>query len=108
MSSSENMAQRVPLVDGAPTACKSCQGVLCLRQQVINLALGQIDTMSCLRCLADENAQSEMDVVDSIVPYILSRDCFAKEWRRVSGIEDCSVAGGCHVALCSKTSLAGG
>lgn len=108
MSTSENKAPSVPLVEGAPTACKSCQAVLCLRQQVVNLALGQVDVMSCLHCLAVENEQSEADVLENIVPYILSRDCFAKEWRRFSGVEDCPVPGGCHSVLCSKTSPASG
>lgn len=88
MSESENeiVARRI---DGAPSACAACGETLCLRQQVINLALGQADRMLCLTCLAAQNEQSPEDVLESIVSYILSRDCFAKQWRRHTGDSHC-------------------
>ena len=91
MSESENeiVASRI---DGAPSDCATCGESLCLRQQVINLALGQTDRMLCLSCLAAENDQSPADILESIVPYILSRECFAKQWHRHTGDAHC---GGC-------------
>jgi len=89
-----------PLVDGAPRACGKCGDSLCLRQQVINLALGLTDEMSCLPCLAKENSQAPAEVLDGIRDYILSRDCFAKEWKRYISVEYCPNQSGCVPSTC--------
>lgn len=88
MPGSENGNVDMRIVD-APSACANCGQSLCLRQQVVNLALGQTERMLCLTCLATENEQSQNEILESIVPYILSRDCFAKEWRRHTSDAHC-------------------
>jgi hypothetical protein len=38
--------------------------------------------------------------VESIVPYILSRDCFAKEWLRHVGRQECPEPSACNTEVC--------
>lgn len=69
-------------VDGALRNCSQCNASLCLRKQVINLALDNVDEMFCLRCLAEDSDRSPREVLTSVKGYIRQRDCFAKEWKR--------------------------
>jgi hypothetical protein len=78
-----------PLVDGAPRACHRCEAPLCLRKQVVNLALGLTEQMMCLECLARDNAQNARELLEGLQDYIQGRDCFAKQWRRYESVEFC-------------------
>ncbi len=89
-----------PLVDGAALLCFKCQAPLCLRKQVINLALGLTEEMMCLSCLAQEHGQSPSELLQGLQDYINSRECFAKQWRRYSSIAFCPDAVGCVPAAC--------
>jgi hypothetical protein len=91
-----------PLVDGAARVCHKCQAPLCLRKQVINLALGLTDEMMCLNCLASENGQDAREVLEGLQDYIQSRECFAKQWRRYETLEYCPDATGCVADVCFK------
>lgn len=89
-----------PLVDGAPRECVRCSAQLCLRKQVINLALGMAEEMFCLDCLARENSQDAREVLESVKDYIHGRECFAKQWKRYSSVEYCPDRGGCVPDSC--------
>jgi hypothetical protein len=89
-----------PLVDGAPTDCSQCRQALCLRQQVINLALGNTDGMLCLGCLSRENEQTPADVLSRVKNYIQKRDCLAKEWARYSSQQFCPYPQTCVPGVC--------
>lgn len=91
-----------PLVADAPRSCSHCKELLCLRKQVVNLALGFTDSMLCLRCHAKENEQLPEEVLENIKDYVLSRECFAKEWVRYTGKEFCPDATGCLPDECFK------
>lgn len=80
--------------------CSKCGAALCLRKQVVNLALGLTDQMLCLTCLAAENEQTTAEVLDGIKDYILSRECFAKQWKRYTSVEYCPDRAGCIPAQC--------
>ena|SRR5438309_11024131 len=89
-----------PLVEGAPRHCLRCAKPLCLRKQVVNLALGITDEMCCLSCLAVDNDQSCEALLAKMIDYINTRECFAKEWQRYTGIEFCPDPDGCIPAVC--------
>jgi hypothetical protein len=87
-------------VDGAPRACDRCAAALCLRKQVVNLALGLTDQMLCLQCLATENSQTPSEVLEGIKDYVLGRECFAKQWKRYDSVEYCPDRTGCIPGPC--------
>lgn len=89
-----------PLVEGAPRVCHRCSAPLCLRKQVLNLALGQTDGMLCLTCLAADNDQKVEDVLSGLQDYVQSRDCFAKQWKRYLSVEYCPDQAGCIPSTC--------
>ena len=89
-----------PLVEGAARKCHRCGYLLCLRQQVINLALSNTDEMFCLNCLSKENEQTPEAVLKGIMSYIQQRDCFRKEWIRYSDVDFCPDRKGCLPSVC--------
>ncbi len=89
-----------PIIDQAPLNCCICNAALCLRKQVVNLALGKTDKMMCLSCLAAENNQTPDEVLKSLKSYILLRDCFSKQWHRYKNVEYCPDKQGCFPDLC--------
>ena len=95
----ENEVQS-PFVEGAPRDCAACGAPLCLRKQVINLAMGNTETMHCLGCLAKESDETPAGVLANLMSYVQMRDCFAKEWKRYSDVSFCPDRQGCHPDLC--------
>lgn len=89
-----------PFVDGAPRACDRCAQPLCLRQQVLNLALGMTEQMKCLRCLSIENERQAPELLSDLRDYIYGRECFAKQWKRYSSLEYCPDQSGCEPKTC--------
>lgn len=87
-------------IDGAPDNCSKCGARLCLRKQVINLALGIEELMLCLECLGKENNKPPEQVLGGIKSYILGRECFAKQWRRYPGKEYCPDPQTCFPGTC--------
>ena len=88
------------LVEGMPTTCADCEAPLCLRKQVINLALGNGDKMCCLVCLAKQETATEQVVLRKLKSYIEGRDCFAKEWLRYDTSACCPDWAGCFPEIC--------
>ena len=69
--------------------CHNCAKELCVRQKLINMATGRTETMYCLVCLGKrENMQPE-PLLDKIRKYILSRQCFQKEWIKYKEPSTC-------------------
>lgn len=89
-----------PLVAGAPLSCCGCGARLCLRKQVINLALGHVEQMWCLLCLSREGGQTPQEILSGLKTYIRSRDCFLKEWARYETVEFCPDREGCMPGVC--------
>lgn len=69
--------------------CEGCGAHLCLRKQIVNLALGNVEHMSCLNCLGAQSGKSQTEVLSAIRPYILSRECFAKKWQAEPLCSEC-------------------
>ncbi len=89
-----------PLVAGAPLSCFGCGAELCLRKQVINLALGNVERMWCLLCLSREAGQSPQEILSGLKTYIQGRNCFLKEWVRYETVESCPDQQGCLPLVC--------
>ena len=89
-----------PLVPGAALVCAGCGARLCLRKQVVNLALGHVDRMWCLTCLSLESGQSPAEILSGLKAYIQGRDCFRKEWVRYESVEYCPDRQGCLPGIC--------
>ena len=92
-----------PMVKDAPRQCSVCAAALCLRKQVVNLALGNSEEMLCLTCLGKENDQSPAEILSELMSYVKQRDCFAKEWRRYTDVTYCPDQAGCVAAVCFET-----
>lgn len=88
------------LIEGLPVVCARCRAAICLRQQVLNLALGEDETLLCLPCLAQENESSAEDLLVKLSQYIQGRECFHKEWIRFCDRSYCPNPGGCLPAVC--------
>jgi hypothetical protein len=88
------------LIDGAPTSCHRCGKALCLRKQVINLSLGSETQMLCLSCLAGNVGKDEAAFMGQVKNYILSRDCFHKEWKRYESRNACPDPHNCVIEKC--------
>ncbi len=91
-------------VGGAPTECSRCGAALCIRKQVINLALGNVDALFCLVCLAQNEQETPENLVSGMVGYIMGRDCFRKEWVRYKDIGDCPAPTTCIPQTCFNKS----
>jgi len=60
--------------------CDICERSLCERQQLIALALGYDEDTFCPHCLAQKQGIDLDTMLQSVVTYIHSRDCFKKPW----------------------------
>lgn len=87
-------------VDGVSSSCCQCGASLCVRKQVINLALGNTDRLKCLVCLAQEFDSSAIDVLNNTRGYVLGRACFLKEWQRYHNRNDCPEPLSCIPDVC--------
>ncbi len=94
------MGEENCLVEGGQLQCATCAARLCLRKQVVNLALGNIDEMYCLECLAKSSIRQPEDVLISMKTYILSRECFKKEWSKYKDVSSCPAPDSCFPDSC--------
>lgn len=90
------------LIEDAPGSCAQCGAALCLRKQVINLALGNAETMSCLNCLAKEMGQNPEEVLKRLKDYVDGRDCFKKQWIRYESQDWCPEPNNCFPGECFR------
>lgn len=88
------------LIPDCPSLCARCAAALCLRKQVINLALGLADEMLCLDCLGADSQTSAESVLNRMIPYIMARECFSKQWNRYGDAGACPDPEGCHRKTC--------
>ncbi len=83
------------LIPGTPVVCCQCASSLCLRKQVLNLALGETEKFLCLFCLAAAHQQPPEELLQQMRDYVLSRDCFKKQWQRYLSVEYCPCPNDC-------------
>jgi hypothetical protein len=95
-------ATDVSLIAELPSLCALCGKSLCLRQQVINLVLGNTEELRCLVCLASEHEQTPEQLLSTTKEYVMRRDCFRKEWIKYKTREFCPDKIGCFPDVCFR------
>lgn len=90
-------------IAGAPAACASCSELLCLRKQVINLALGNTEQMFCLTCLAGQSETTPETLLKETRAYLLGRECFKKEWIKYETVDYCPDREHCLPSICFQS-----
>lgn len=90
------------LIEGLSTTCQTCGAPLCLRKQVINLALGFLDSMRCLVCIGRENEKEPEKILEDVKVYISTRDCFATQWLNYRNVSACPDPDGCFPDTCFR------
>lgn len=93
-------ASDIEMLADAPGTCSACAAPLCLRKQLINLALGNDEDMQCLRCLAAEAETSESELLTRISEYICGRECLQKHWIKYETVAHCPDPDGCIPQVC--------
>lgn len=96
----ENATTNVLPDSQADAFCKTCSKSLCLRQKVVNYALGNDEELFCLSCLGAQNQCSAAELVIDLREYILGRECFAKEWKKYPERSFCPCPSGCIIEVC--------
>ncbi len=81
-------------------ACFVCKRNLCLREQMINLSLGNLEIMYCLKCLGAKENKNPEEILAKIKKYIMARECFYKEWIKYTDISLCPKSESCFPATC--------
>ena len=79
----------LPLSLEASISCHSCAKELCVREKVINMAMGRVEVMYCLACLGKREDVQPEQLLAKIKNYILSRQCFQKEWVKYKDLSFC-------------------
>ncbi|MBX9692141.1 MAG: hypothetical protein K2Z81_07140 [Cyanobacteria bacterium] len=100
MSENTSPSNDQPLLQDVPSSCIACQATLCLRQQVINLALGNVEELKCLSCLGQDSDQTGEAVLSSLKEYIDRRECFKKQWSLYIDEGNCPDPVGCFPRTC--------
>jgi len=92
----------VDLIAELPSACATCGKPLCLRQQVINLALGFTEQLKCLNCLALQEDLPREQLLTTSRDYVMRRECFKKEWIKYKTRDFCPDKVGCLPESCFR------
>lgn len=85
-----------------PFPCLKCKNPICRRAYNLNLALGYIEEQFCLNCLSETHNQTKEDLFDYIFDYIQSRNCFKKEWDKMTSKNECPLPDKCVIGKCFK------
>ncbi len=80
--------------------CADCGEKLCLREKTINLALGNTEIMYCLNCLGARENKNPEEILAKIKKYIMTRECFYKEWIKYKDISYCPKSERCFPNTC--------
>jgi hypothetical protein len=94
------LAEKVGLLPEPPGECASCSQTVCLRQQLISMALGYTEKTLCLICLSNEMGRTREDILETVLPFIEKRDCFAKPWNRYENVNYCPFPKACIPDTC--------
>ena len=87
--------------------CSLCGAALCLRKQVVNLMLDNIQEMYCLECLGKMNAKEPREILTTAQSYIMQRECFRKEWIKYENRSQCPEPTGCFINDCFGSAIEG-
>ena len=66
----------------------------------MSLALGYAEEQLCLNCLSKLHNQDMDSMFDFVYGYIQSRDCFKKEWVKMTEKTECPLPTSCVIKKC--------
>jgi hypothetical protein len=87
------------------TKCQQSSEPICRRVYNMNLALGYTEEFYSLASLAQIHNKSQEEMFDFAFDYIESRDCFRKEWAKMTSREECPLENSCLIDKCFSKKL---
>lgn len=87
-------------IDDVARECSLCSSPLCLRQQVMNLSLGNLEAVKCLACITSESVDDAETVLGGLRHYIFKRACFKTQWDRYGDRNACPYPEECYPDAC--------
>lgn len=83
-----------------PFPCPKCNKSICRRAYTMNLALGYAEEQVCLECLSKMHDQDKESMYDFVFGYVDGRDCFKKEWVKMTSKDECPLPNDCVINKC--------
>ena len=82
------------------TSCSESSEPICRRVYNMNLALGYTEEFYSLATLASMHNRSLEEMYDFAYSYIEQRECFRKEWAKMTSIDECPLQDTCLAQKC--------
>ena len=82
------------------TTCHQSSEPVCRRVYNMNLALGYTEEFYSLASLAEMHERSLEEMYDFAYGYIESRECFRKEWAKMTCRSECPLPDSCLIERC--------
>lgn len=82
------------------TKCELSSDPICRRVYNMNLALGYTEEFYSLASLAQMHDRTIEEMFDFAYGYIESRECFRKEWAKMTSIDECPLKETCLPERC--------
>lgn len=76
---------------------------ICRRMLNMNLALGYAEEFYSLKALAQKHNKSMEDMFEFAYDYVESRDCFSKEWAKMTNADECPLPSECLINECFQS-----
>ncbi len=73
---------------------------ICRRIFNINLALGYSEEFYSLQALAEMHNKTKEEMFEFGYDYVQARECFRKEWRKMTDPHECPLKEGCAIEIC--------
>ena len=68
----------------------------------MNLALGYSEEFYGLKALAQKHQKSIEEIFELGYDYVQARECFRKEWEKMSSRDECPLPNDCLIDTCFK------
>lgn len=75
---------------------------LCRRMFNMNLAFGYSEEFYSLKALAEMHQKSMEEIFEMGYEYVQARDCFKKEWIKMSSADECPLPNDCLLSECFR------
>jgi hypothetical protein len=82
------------------THCVQSSEPICRRVYNMNLALGYVEEFYSLKTLAQMHDRTIEEMFDFAYGYIESRECFRKEWAKMTSRAECPLKDTCLIEKC--------
>ena len=82
------------------TKCYQSSEPICRRVYNMNLALGYTEEFYSLASLAEMHNKSLEEIYEFAYDYVQARECFRKEWAKMTCREECPLPDSCLIERC--------